>query len=348
VTDSPLVGIGLPTHNGEPFLALALESLLAQDHRELEIVVSDNASTDRTPEIVQDFMRRDSRIRYDRADGFLTASQNFNRALALSSGTLFMWAADDDLWDPSYVRRCAAALAGDPMAVMASSRLRFIDPAGTVLDSDYDRYDNPDLSSRSLVERVRILLRRGGFYQAYGLARRDALQQTHLFQDIYAPDVVLTLELALLGPIVLVPEPLFFYRRFPERTEAVRAERQGGIADRSAIVAARMTNLEESLSRAIGDSTLSRSQKLRLRAEILRAAYLDDTPMRSRTRHEVRGRTATAWHDHDPGRIAKFGLAWTIERSRGLPRTARRSAARVRRLALRARNRLARPRLDDR
>ena len=97
MTSSPPVGIGLPTHNGERFIALALESLLAQDHRDLEILVSDNASTDRTPDIVRDFMRRDSRIRFERSDQLLTAPQNFNRAFSRSSGPLFMWAADDDL-----------------------------------------------------------------------------------------------------------------------------------------------------------------------------------------------------------------------------------------------------------
>ena len=71
MTSPPPVGIGLPTHNGEPFIAQALESLLAQEHRELEIVVSDNASTDRTPEIVRDFMRRDSRIRLERNEQLL-------------------------------------------------------------------------------------------------------------------------------------------------------------------------------------------------------------------------------------------------------------------------------------
>lgn len=340
VTSPPLVGIGLPTHNGEPFIAQALESLLRQDHRDLDVVVSDNASTDRTPDIVRDFMRRDSRIRHERVEDLLTAPQNFNRAFSLATGQLFMWAADDDLWDRSYVRRCVAALADDPIAVMASSGMRFIDPVGKVLDADYGRYDNPDLSSRSVVDRVRILLRRGGFYQVYGLAHRDALQRTHLFQDVYGPDVVLTLELAMLGPIVRIPEPLFFYRRFPDRTEAARAERQGGIADAADVLTARMTHLQESLSEAVRGSALPGPTKLRLRAEVLRAAYLDDTPMRSRTRREVGIRAAAAWRERDPGGILKYTLAWTVEQSRGLPRVGRRSAARVKRLAARARRRL--------
>ena len=76
----------------------------------------------------------------------------------------------------------------------------------------------------------------------------------------------------MLGPILLVPEPLFYYRRFPERTDAIRVERLGGIQDASRAV----TRLEEALSDAVGRSASS-SEKLRLRAEILRAAYLNNS-----------------------------------------------------------------------
>jgi hypothetical protein len=342
------VSIGLPTHNGEAYIRGALESLLGQDHRELEIVVADNASTDRTPAIVRSFVRRDGRVRHERAGELVSAAQNFNRAFSLTHSEYFMWAADDDLWDPSYVRRCLAALVANPAAVMASTGLRFIDPAGQVLHANYRLYDNPDLSSPSVVDRARILMRRGGFYQVYGLSRRAALRRTHLFQDVHGPDVVLTLELALLGPIVRVPDPLFFYRRYPDRTEAARTDRQGGIADVAEILLAPMTHLQESLSDAVRRSALPGRTKVRLRAEILRAAYLAHTPMRSRTRGEVGIRAAAAWHERDPGGLLKYTLAWTADRTQGLARTGRRLAvrssrrwvARSKRLAARARRRL--------
>lgn len=340
MTETALVSIGLPTHNGEPFIAQALESLLRQDHREIEIVVSDNASTDRTPEIVRDFIRRDSRIRHEPIGELLSAPRNFNRVFSLTRAPHFMWAADDDLWDPSYVRRCLAALAANPAAVMAGSGLRFIDPEGQPIATDYTVYDNPDLSSRSVVDRIRILLRRRGYYQVYGLARRDALERTHLFQDVYGSDVVLTYELAMLGPILRIPEPLFFFRRHPDRTEATRSERQGGIADLDDILAAPITRLQESLSAAVGAASLSRPMKLRLRGEIIRAAYLADTGLRSRTRREVAIRARGAARDRDVGGLAKYTIARAVNGVDGLPGAARHGMKRARRLAARARRRL--------
>ena len=223
---------------------------------------------------------------------------------------------------------------------MASSRLRFIDPAGHVMDADPERYDNPDLSSPSVIERVRLLLRRGGWYQVYGLARRDALDRTHLLQDLYGPDVVLVMELAMMGAIVRIPEPLFFFRRHPERTEEARVERQGGVADGAEVLAARMTRLQESLSEAVRRSALPGPMKLRLRAEIIRAAYLADTPMRSRTRREVALRASTAARDGDLRGFAKFALARSVNEIGELPAAGRRVVRRAKKLAAGARRRL--------
>jgi glycosyltransferase involved in cell wall biosynthesis len=314
VSSAPLVGIGLPTRNGEPFLAEALESLLAQDYESFELVIADNASTDRTPEIAREFARRDPRIRYERSDTELSGAANFNRALALSRGPYFMWAADDDRWEPSYVRRCAAALDEDPAAVMACSGLRFIDPSGAFLDEAYAVYDNPDLSSTSVVERVRRLLRRGGWYQSYGLARRDALARTHGMQDVYGPDVVLVLELALLGPILLVPETLFSYRRYPDRTEADRTSRQGGIRNAAAAAATPATHLEEGLSATIRRSGLGPAMRARLLVETFRAVYVDDTILHSRARREVGRRAAAARAERDATAFLKYSLIGGLDR----------------------------------
>src|SRR5262245_47250916 len=63
---SPRLSIGIPVYNGENFLAQTLDSLLAQTFRDFEIVISDNASTDRTPEICRAYARCDPRVRYVR------------------------------------------------------------------------------------------------------------------------------------------------------------------------------------------------------------------------------------------------------------------------------------------
>ena len=63
----PLVSVGLFVFNGEDGLDKALDSLVGQDYPNLEIVISDNASTDATPDICRRYMQKDPRIKYSRS-----------------------------------------------------------------------------------------------------------------------------------------------------------------------------------------------------------------------------------------------------------------------------------------
>src|SRR5919106_778416 len=68
------VSIGVPVYNGETYLAETLDSLLAQSFEDFEIIISDNASTDRTPEICRAYQNKDPRVRYFRSDRNLGAA----------------------------------------------------------------------------------------------------------------------------------------------------------------------------------------------------------------------------------------------------------------------------------
>jgi glycosyltransferase involved in cell wall biosynthesis len=83
-TGQPLVSIGIPVFNGENYVEQALGSVLAQTMGDFEIVVSDNASTDRTSMICQDLAATDRRIRYYRNERNLGAGANYNLAFAKS------------------------------------------------------------------------------------------------------------------------------------------------------------------------------------------------------------------------------------------------------------------------
>lgn len=129
----PLVSIGMPVYNGERFIAQALDSLLAQEYQNIELIISDNASTDRTAEICQQYLRRDRRIQYYQNETNLGSIANFNRVLGLSSGEYFMWAAYDDVWLPTFVSSAVQLLSNAPDATLASCISAAIDENGNVL-----------------------------------------------------------------------------------------------------------------------------------------------------------------------------------------------------------------------
>jgi len=208
----PRVGIALPVYNGQRFLAEALESLLAQTYGDFEIVVCDNASTDRSAEIADRFAARDRRVRVVRNDEHVGAAENFNRAFALCEGELFKWAAHDDLCAPGFLARCVEALDRRPAAVLAWPRARVIDEEGRVVE-DYPL--SLDTDAPRPVDRFSALLAGHRCYEIFGVIRRSALAGTPLIGRFNHGDGVLLAELALRGPFAEVPEPLFLARRHP-------------------------------------------------------------------------------------------------------------------------------------
>jgi glycosyltransferase involved in cell wall biosynthesis len=117
--EQPLVSIGLPVYNGEKYLVRALESLLAQDYENIELVISDNASTDSTPVICEKYHREDDRIIFHRRERNFGAIANFSFVLQQARGQYFMWAAADDYWRPTFVSDLIDELEHHPQADVA-------------------------------------------------------------------------------------------------------------------------------------------------------------------------------------------------------------------------------------
>ena len=127
---TPAVSIGLPVYNGEAHLAEALDSLLAQTFSDFELIISDNASTDRTAEICRAYAARDPRIRYTRQEQNRGAAWNYNRVFALASGRYFKWFSHDDLCSQNYFERCVEILERDPAVVLSYGKTTLVDESG--------------------------------------------------------------------------------------------------------------------------------------------------------------------------------------------------------------------------
>jgi glycosyltransferase involved in cell wall biosynthesis len=129
----PVVSIGLPVYNGREFLPRCLDSLLAQSFTDFELVLSDNASTDNTWQIVSAYAARDPRIRSIRQSENRGPLWNFEFVLQESKAELFMWAAHDDAWSPNYIECLVEALQSHPLAVLAYPSCIYIDASGNAV-----------------------------------------------------------------------------------------------------------------------------------------------------------------------------------------------------------------------
>lgn len=207
---TPLLGIGLPVYNGAAHLRTSIESLLAQDVADLELVIVDNASTDDTAAICAEYAVSDPRVRYLRNPENIGAARNFSRAFESSRGEFFMWGSDDDVWDPAFASRCIEALRERPEAVMCTSGIEFIGQHGEAMSSH--TYKSIDTRHLKVDARVHELIIRNGWFGIYSVIRPEALRATRLALPLFGMDVILQLELLLYGEALALDETLFRYR----------------------------------------------------------------------------------------------------------------------------------------
>ena len=149
----PTVVIGLPTHNGDGQIDSTIESIVAQSYKDFVLLISDNASTDRTPEICRDWANKDPRIRVIRCNTKLGMIANFRQALACAPpAQYFKWHADDDLLEPTYLEKTVAFLEQNPTAVGCHSQTMGIDGVGRPIDLLVSQ--QPGVESSSPVKRL--------------------------------------------------------------------------------------------------------------------------------------------------------------------------------------------------
>lgn len=213
--NNPRVTIGIPVRNGESEIEGCLDCLTKQTYRDISILVYDNASTDRTQEIVAAAMLKDSRISYFRHDQNIGALPNFAAVLAAATTPYFMWRAYDDLSNETYVESLVAALDAQPDALLAaprtetlrthSGRLR-VRPAPNHASSPQD----PHAAERWMLRRLKA----GWFY---GLYQREFLVDTmefvaHEYSFVWAWDFLILATTVFHGKIMGVPQATFIHR----------------------------------------------------------------------------------------------------------------------------------------
>ena len=194
-----MVAIGMPVYNGARHIEEAVHSLLAQTECDLVLLVSDDASTDETPEICARLAEEDGRVRLVRQPTNLGITGNFLHVLGEASSEFFMWAAQDDRWDPEFLSEGLTLLRREPDAIGYMPAMRFEDGDGVHLRTTVPP---AGLASPDPVRRARSVLH-DGYHAVYALYRRRVLTDGVELQDIFGTDCAFVFSLALRGRFVL-------------------------------------------------------------------------------------------------------------------------------------------------
>jgi hypothetical protein len=209
-TPAPKVSVGMPAYNSASWIEMAISSILQQTFSDLELIISDNASTDGTYEICERFARRDSRVRLLRNPVNIGANGNYLAVLDAARAPYFKWTTSSDWCAPSFIEKCVAALERDPQAVLACPRTHAFEDS---LENSVPCPTHLDLRSTEPAERFVQFLTTGGLNNAMnGVIRRADLVRASRLGVYMSADIVLMAELALMGKYLLIDEALFFRR----------------------------------------------------------------------------------------------------------------------------------------
>jgi len=207
MSNEPLISIGVPVYNDQLWLPNALDHLLAQDYKNLEIILADDCSTDGSRDICKEYAQRDARIRFFENKHNLGAVGNHKLVFDVSAGDYFAWGSGHDYYLPAFVSRMFELLNSNPSVVECIPK------------SQYDRNGKPYvppslLDTRGLppVERVKTLIKfrsAGGSMDIfYGLFRSEFLAKMDITSDAVSADEVWLAELSSLGEFMQIEEVL--------------------------------------------------------------------------------------------------------------------------------------------
>lgn len=218
----PLVSIGIPTYNRPQQLQRALISIIAQTYPHFEVIVSDNCSPGSdTHDVVENFMKQDSRIRYVQQPANIGMFKNFKVVFELAKGEYFAWLADDDTREHTFLEKCLDIFeqshqSPDLLLVNAYSQLITLaatntgmiglttDQGCTTLGlSPAERYYKYLSSVYTTQSAIGDLI--------HGVMKREAVQKTlTIQQNILGWDRVFLSALALEGEFYTIPEVLMY------------------------------------------------------------------------------------------------------------------------------------------
>lgn len=218
----PRAVIGVPIHNGGQHVEQSLRSLFGQTYENASFVVVDDASTDRSPEILAG-LAAGVPARLERSEASLGLVGAWRRTFELAleaypDARYFAWGSDHDVWEPEWLSRLVEALEARPQAVFAWPQLDAIDEYGAPYKRGFTRFDTFGMSDP--LDRIRRFARaRRAGDMVYGLYRVEAMRRCGPFPFILQPDRLFLARLILEGEFVQVPEVLW-HRRYRQNAVA--------------------------------------------------------------------------------------------------------------------------------
>ena len=212
---NPRISIGIPVYNGEKFIRKCIESVLQQTHRNFELIISDNASTDSTSKICEEYLRKDNRITFVRQNKNMGQNWNFNFLLEKANGEYFVWVAADTFLLPEFIEKNIAVLESQDKTVGCISKIKIEQTYVDKFKKEkqilkkfglvYRPYDTLPITG-NYMERIRKYLKHFPWEMFYSVYRTEALRESFVHEVFVGFDASLALNVLKHGEIQVVDE----------------------------------------------------------------------------------------------------------------------------------------------
>ncbi len=201
----PLVSIAMCTYNGEQYLKEQIDSLLSQDYPNFEVIIVDDRSQDRTFSILQEYEKRDQRVRVFQNQDNLGFVKNFEKSISLCTGQYIALCDQDDIWFPEKVRKLVENI-GEASLIYSEA---------SVVDSNLNKEEKDGLKGNPLAGDCSLGLLLGNCVTGHlCLFHRDLIQYILPFpENLKLHDYWIAYIAACRAGIVYYPEVLSHYRK---------------------------------------------------------------------------------------------------------------------------------------
>jgi glycosyltransferase involved in cell wall biosynthesis len=212
-TTRPRVSIVMPTYNRADYLRESAKMILAQSLSDLELIISDDHSTDHTTDVVAELIDLDQRVHYHRPDGKGGINRVLNEGISISKGYYIQICHDHDIYFPQLTEKLANVLDKHPTIVFAHPGLQGCDYLGNPKPKEYFVCGYPEIS-RGIPWKKKMLARLACPVTGLSMIRRSALEQIGLFDPEFgaSSDIDMWMRLCEIGDVGYVNELLLYVR----------------------------------------------------------------------------------------------------------------------------------------
>ncbi|MCP3995497.1 MAG: glycosyltransferase [bacterium] len=225
---TPALTVAMPAYNAERYIGRAIESILDQTLTDLELIIVDDCSDDRTWEIIEEYVARDPRVRAHRSRENSGAAASINKAISMARAPVIAGMDADDISVPHRMETQMALLTEQPNIAVVGSYVSHT--------NDDDQILSLSPTGPTSVAEFEELRRRGEPTMVFG---GTAMYTKRLFDEVggfdgrlrAAGDIEFCDRMADRGPIIAIPEPLLLYRVYSTSNVMLRF-REGRLTHR--------------------------------------------------------------------------------------------------------------------